>query len=494
MALLGTSRMSARPPVPDPCLEEMWQHLDWEKPASAILSALALMRSMHRAGTHTLESSAESDVCPAEQYDYLPAVAVDVALRLLSGEFPEVLPEWMQLAIATNRILPPRVLPDLLESATKQHALREAASRLAGERGRWLARRRPEFSWLLEGSSVADDAWDVGQPAERIAWLRKTRAADPTAAAELIASHWGAEDAVMREKIMNLVAEAPQSCDEEWLQALALSDRKQEVRELAAVSLMKIPGSAFRARALSRLGACVKIERRLLTRIIAITPYDTFDPAWVADGIKAKPLQGMGEKAWWLRQNFAQVPLHAWPELLGISATELFSLSLEKDWEDALLAGWIESATRFPEAAISEQFIPFIAKQEPWPAGVTPRPQLLQRLLEVMTPAQRHAMLELLAKTLPAPIVLDLLARCGSDVRSAAHGAAMWALIAQQISDKTSLLTRPQARALATCIPAAQIQSFLERLAKLPEISSTTEEFATVLEFRRSMFTQFPTT
>jgi len=486
--------MSARPPAPDPCLEEMWKHLDWEKPAPAILSALALMRSLQRAGTSSLESVAESNVCPPEQNDYLPAVAVDLAVRLLSGEFPEVLPEWMQLATATNRILPPRVLPELLESATKQHALREAASRLAGERGRWIARRRKEFSWLLEGSIVSDDAWELGQPAERIAWLRQTRAADPTATAELIARHWGAEDAVMREKIISLVAEAPQPCDEEWLQSRALVDRRQEVRELAVISLMKISASAFRARAIARLSGCVKIERRLLRRIMTITPPDPFDPTWVPDGIKAKPLQGIGEKAWWLRQIVAQVPLDAWPELLGISREELFTLSREKDWEDTSLAGWIESANRFPDRAISEHFIPFIAKHEPWPAGGTPRPQLLQTLLDVMPPAQRHAMLDLLAKILPAPIALDLLARCGSDAGGAGNGAAMLALIAQQISDKTSFHTRPQARALATCIPAAQIQSFLERLAKLPEISSTAEEFATVLEFRLSMITQFPTT
>ena len=491
IALLGTARMSQRPPVPDPCLEEIWKILDWEKPATAILSALALLRTMHRAGTQTIESRAESHPCPPEQIDYLPAAGVDLAVRLLSGEFPEVLPEWMQLAIATNRILPPRVLPDLLDAATKQQALRNAASRLAGERGRWLARRRPEFSWLIEGTVVAADAWDTGTPAERIASLRHILADDPSTAAEIITNHWTGEDAAIREKIVNLVAEHPQPCDEAWLQTLALADRRQEIRDLAAVALMKIPHSAFRTRALARMSACVKVERRLLKRIITITPPDSFDAAWAADGLKAKPPHGIGEKAWWLRQMIGQFPLNDWPEMLGSKGEELFSLSREKDWEDTLLAGWIESASRFPDRAICEHFLPFIAKQEPWPAGVTPRTQLLQTLLEAMPSASRNAMLDQLAKILPPPSALDLLTRCTGCGIELTEGSAMMSVIEAQLAEKTSFHNRPQARALATNIPAAQIQSFLERLAKLPEISSTTEEFATVLEFRRTLHQHF---
>ena len=380
-ALLGTARMSALPPAPDPCLEETWKKLDAENPATAILSALALTRTLRIAGAETLATSEETVVCPSENSAYLPAIGVDLAMRLISGEFPEILPEWMRLATATDLILPPRVLPELLSMASKNQSIRAAASRLAGERGLWIARRHPDFSWLLEGSGVGEDAWETGQPVERIAWLRQTRADHPSAAADVISSHWAGEDAAMREGIMRLVSEDPQPCDEEWLQTLALADRRQDIRELAAVSLMKISASAFRAGAIARLRGCVKTERRLLKRIITVTPPAAYDPAWGVDGIKEKPLQGIGEKAWWLRQITALVPLDDWPNLLVVAREDLFSISREKDWEEALLAGWIESARRFPNLAISEHFIPFIAKTEPWPQGAHLRPQLLQGTL-----------------------------------------------------------------------------------------------------------------
>lgn len=489
-ALLGTSRMSALPPAPDPSLEETWKSLTGESPASALLSALALTRTLHIAGAETISITEEEAVCPSENHAYLPALGVDLAMRLLSGEFPEILPEWMRLATATDLILPPRVLPELLAMAAKNPSLRTAASRLAGERGPWIARRHPEFSWLLESSEAGDDAWETGQPAERIAWLRQTRSKDASAAAELITSHWPGEDAAMREGIMRLVSEDPQPCDEGWLQTLALSDRRQDIREPAAVSLMKIKPAAFRTRAIARLRGCVKTERRLLRRIIAVTPPAAFDPAWVADGIKEKPLQGIGEKAWWLRQIASLVPLDDWPDLLGISRDELFSISREKDWEEALLAGWIESARRFPALALAEDFIPFIAKAEPWPQGAHPRLQLLQGLLDAMPADRRYDILDQLAKLLDPPAALDLLARCGTP-ESVGKGKAILSLLDREMSEKSTYLTRPQARALAICIAPAQIQPCLERLAKLLAISPPAEEFATVLEFRRTMISQF---
>ena len=178
--------------------------------------------------------------------------------------------------------------------------------------------------------------------------------------------------------------------------------------------------------------------------------------------------------------------------VLGVAREDLFSISREKDWEEALLAGWIESARRFPDRSISEHFIPFIAKTEPWQQGAHLRPQLLQGLLEAMSADRRYDILDQLAKILEPPFALDLLARCGSP-DSGGKGKAILSLLDREMSEKSTYLTRPQARALAICIPPAQIKPCLERLAKLPSISPPAEEFATVLEFRRTLPNHFTT-
>ena len=116
-------------------------------------------------------------------------------MRLLNGEFPEVLPEALRLALASGRVLPARVLAGTANRRDQEPCPAPVDSRLAGERGVWIARRHRKFSWLLEGAAVADDAWDEGQPAVRIAWLRQTRATDPSRAAAAITAQWSGEDA-----------------------------------------------------------------------------------------------------------------------------------------------------------------------------------------------------------------------------------------------------------------------------------------------------------
>ena len=194
----------------------------------------------------------------------------------------------------------------MLAAAAKNPALRAAVPALAGERGLWIARRHRNYAWMLEGTAVDENAWDDGDPAERLAWLRQTRAADPSRAAAAIAAQWSGEDASMRESILRIIGESPQACDEPWLEGLALKDRRQEIRELAATALSDLPDSGFQSRAVARVRGRVKIERRFLKRVIAIDPPAAFDPAWAADGIKEKPPQGIGEKAWWLRQMIAR--------------------------------------------------------------------------------------------------------------------------------------------------------------------------------------------
>ena len=261
--------------------------------------------------------------------------------------------------------VPGRVLPDLLTAATKNPALRSVVPALAGERGLWIARRHRDFSWMLEGIAVEDHAWDDGEPVERLAWLRQTRLTDPSRAAAAITSQWPGEEPAMRETILRIVADSPQPCDEEWLETLALKDRRQEVRALAAGALVRIEGSAFRIRAHDRLRGLVKIERRLLKRVIAIDPPTAFDPAWAADGIKEKPPQGTGERAWWLQQMIAIVPVADWPGLLECRQADLFSLAIDKDWQDALLLGWLDSARRMPSRSLPDQLVRFFAALSP---------------------------------------------------------------------------------------------------------------------------------
>jgi hypothetical protein len=307
-----------------------------------------------------------------------------------------------------------------------------------------------------------------------------------------VISQWSGEEVAMRESVLRLISENPLSSDEAWLEQVALSDRRQEVRELAAVSLVSLPGSAFRERALGRIRQHVKIQRRLLKRVIMVEPPNAFDPAWAADGIKEKPPQGTGEKAWWLRQMISLVPMDEWPELLGCSESEVFSLTIDDDWKDAILQGWFDSCRRMPARALATQIVPYFAKLTPWPFAQLRRDVILAEILDALPIAPRFEMLDSIAGELEPLVLLELLSRC-KEAPPAGLGKVSLAVIDAAIPVIFRSLTRPQARALACCIPQAGIQARLELIAKLPELSSAAEEFATTLEFRRSLLSHFTT-
>ncbi len=489
-ALLGSARAPELPPAPDPGLEELWSRIPTGNPAGALLHGLALSRCMLRAGAKPVKGSGESKVtpCPPEGRETLSPAAVDLTRRLVSGEYAEIFPEWLDMAVAVGRILPARVLPEFLAAATKNPAMRATAPALVGERGFWIARRHPQFSWLLESGVAEAGAWEEGSPAERLTWFRLKREEDPELCASVIAAGWKDEDAAMRESILRLIVRSPLACDEEWLENQAMKDRRQENRELASCALMGLRDSGFRARALNRAGRFVRKGAGCLQ----VDPPEVFDPLWVGDGIREKPPQGTGEKAWWLRQIIAMVPIEDWSDVLGIDAERMFSMRVEDDWRDALVMGWLDSGRLQPQRAVAEKFLPFVTALETWPSNVISKGLFIASLLESMEVARRVRVLDGLVKDLPHELALDLIVRCGA-VISRGEGLAILATIETAIFQRSGHLIRPQARALAACVPPEEIDALLLGISKLPEVDAAVEAFATTLEFRRSMISQLST-
>lgn len=482
--------MTAMPTPPDPSLETIWNALAAMDPADGVLQALALTRALHRGGIKLQAAEESAPACIPESRELLSSGAVDSLMRLLKGEYSEILPEWLGLASSSGRGLPGRVLPEILTAATKDPKMRSIVRNLSGERGSWIARRHSKFSWLLEDVIVGDDAWDDGVSAERITWLRQTRASDPTRAMEAVASHWAGEDAPMREAILKVISENPLATDEAWLEQSALTDRRQEIRELAASCLTTLPDSTFRKRALDRVRSRVKIQRRLLKRVFVVEPPEKFDPSWTADGLKEKPPQGTGEKAWWLRQMIAMVALNEWPAILDCEHDDLFRFHADPDWRDPLVLGWIDAARRTPDRALPEQFVPFVAALDPWPAGASSKSSVISSILDALPATRRIGLLDDVVGKLPAPLAVELMVRCAATPEYG-KGKHLLQIVDSTVTAIPAIITRAHARALALCIPQEGIQQRLETLAKLPELSPAAEEFATTLEFRRAMRNHF---
>lgn len=478
LALLGTSRKTELPPAPHELLESSWNSLAEQNLSPAVLQAAALEATLHRAGQLPLTNVPLPTPAKEDTHPPLSAASVQAAERMLKGEFAQGLSEWFELAAASHRVAPARILPRLLEHGTRHPHSREALRMIGGSRGAWLAQRDDRWSWLLEEQSVSDDVWEEGTPVERLAWLQQVRTTNPGRAADAIATEWRSESPDQREKFAALVADSPHPGDADWLEQLALKDRRQGTRRSAVRGLMRLPKSAFYQRALTRASALLTLQSNLLT----LDPPDHYEPAWGEDGIREKPTGKIGKRAWWSRQILAQIPLSVWTDHFRLSPDQLFTVSLDSDWSSTILEAWIDSALAYPEAALLASFLPFLTRH----ASFTELRHPSSVLFDLLRPFSRSECADLLDSLVLDPVDrLQLLVRLQPLANPKKH-PQLTAALRDWWDDPHLAVTRPEATALAFCPDPKTIPGLLQTIGKKESLSSATETFARALEFRQS--------
>ncbi|MDB5298193.1 MAG: hypothetical protein JWO31_4176, partial [Phycisphaerales bacterium] len=193
---------------------------------------------------------ASPDVAPACS----PRAADFLSQLLAMTDTPakrQLLGEWFDAAAAARRRVPHAALPDVLEYAAGHRAARPQASAVAGERGHWLMAQNPRWQFGVAAEADPKEVWATGKPDQRLAALRRVRAADPPAALALVESTWKEDGADERAAFVAALADGLGPADEPFLEA-ALDDRSKQVRAAAVELLAKLPGSAFVARMVAR--------------------------------------------------------------------------------------------------------------------------------------------------------------------------------------------------------------------------------------------------
>uniref|UniRef100_UPI001C5CC473 DUF5691 domain-containing protein n=1 Tax=Nonomuraea rhizosphaerae TaxID=2665663 RepID=UPI001C5CC473 len=277
---------------------------------------------------------------PAEE---LPAVAPRAAQRLarvIGGEYDRLLPEWLAAAAEARRRVPAHILPDLLDRGRRDPSIRAHLGLVTGQRGRWLAALNPEWGYLLE--EPTGEAWELGSPADRRAYLRHLREKEPKHARELLETTWESEGPDDRAAFVEVLADGLSMDDEPFLEQ-ALDDRRREVRQEAANLLTRLPESRLAQRMAVRARRCLTITRRA---IVVEAPAEC-DKAMERDGVRAKPPRGTGERAWWLQQVVARAPLGLWG-----GPARLLKMKIP-DWDAEVKTAWVRAAVlqRDPEWA-----------------------------------------------------------------------------------------------------------------------------------------------
>jgi len=342
VALLGTERRD--PPAPaDPALAGLAGAASGGRQRRAeerLLSAAGSLAVLRRAGRLAPPAPPLPAPAPAEARPACGAAAA-YRLTLLLDDQRALLQEWLRAVAGRGLRVPAERLPDLLDAATANHALRGDVEPVLGERGPWLAAQVPRWSWAAPLPATGDERealWLTGTRPQRhrlFALLRRTR---PDEARRLLERGLAREEAADRAWFIAALGEGLAPADEPLLET-ALDDRRQEVRAAAARLLARLPGSAFARRMTGRTVPLVRVDGGGIT--VALP--DDLDEAAIRDGVLRRPSGGTGERAWWLHQLVAATPLSAW-DTAGLSPEQAATLPVTGDLEEPLRRGFAQAA------------------------------------------------------------------------------------------------------------------------------------------------------
>jgi len=448
--LLGSQRLAAPPALPHAALAAEWNELDWSGArGSALLDAAALAGTARGAGAPLGPVRAATPAAPAEPRPFAPAPAAALLPQLLTPEWRLLVPEWLERCARCGAVAPHWLLPRLLDLGADE-ALRPALAPVLGTRGVWLAQFQASWSWVHSTVEEPNPSlWETDLEDRRLACLRAWRQRDPATGRVLLQKTWGDEPPDFRARAIALLQTGLSADDEAFLAGI-LADRRKEVRLLAQSFLARLPGSALARRMRDRAGSLLGFQRGFFSKKIEVTLPAAFDPAWKADALEEKPPAGVGEKAHWLHQILALVPIGFWTEKFALAPTALLELAEKSpDWADLLLGAWYRAALLHDDAAACELFLSLVQSHPKFlPPGESPAtalPKLLARC-----PVGRRWSLATENPSL-AWSALDLL----TEPPSLAQGRAFLRTIAPGLRDATTTGGSPAALLAAFRVPPA---------------------------------------
>jgi Family of unknown function (DUF5691) len=334
-ALLGTERRAPEPTLPPGAPPDLAEALAAREPEDALLASAAAWAVALRAGAVPHTAQPPEPAPPDPRPACSPAAGRRLA-AILAGDHPALLPEWLEAARAAGVRPAPELLPALLDAAVRRSDLRPAVAAAAGPRGRWLAARRPEWSFTAPDP---EQTWAAGDRAQRRALLAALRREDPATARALLESSWDEESPEDRAAFVAALATGLDPADEPLLET-ALADRRKPVRRAAADVLWALPQSQLAARMAERAGPLLARRRRR----IEVTLPEECDDGMERDGVERRPPRGTGERQFWLAQLLAAAPLSLWPARLKAPPGELVRLPVAGDWRTLVHGAWARAA------------------------------------------------------------------------------------------------------------------------------------------------------
>ena len=359
-ALLGTGTGFTPPAAPD-SLQQALDLIPMDDRDAALFSTAALIGIAQMAGTVPNKLEETHAASPPESLKIISGEAGTFLKRILGGEHEAVLPEFLSLTAAHQRIVPPETLPALL--GLGRHKLRHLVLPVIGERGKWLAAQNPSWAYAL-GKEEVDDVWETGTRLERVQLLERLRDYDKPRAVELIRSTWAQDTHEERADFVATLSNGLSMDDEPFLE-ICLDDSRKEVREAALNLLIRLPASRHAQRMSARLAPLMEYKSQLFgAHSIRVTLLEQAEVEAKRDGISGATLhKKLGKQANLLAQMISLTPPSLWNQRWQQPPERILQAALKSEWTDALMTGWFLATERSRDSEWAGVIAEFVVKQ-----------------------------------------------------------------------------------------------------------------------------------
>lgn len=261
-AMLGTAKKplntSLLPPAMEAAAAAVTANaaLDREE---QFLQLASLAFNYRQAGVAPLQKSGVTITpAPAEEKPYCSAAAAQVLKDILEEDSAGLLLLWLQHCVEAGQLLPPVLLPVLLQKSIQQKALRHLLEQCMGHRGQWLCAFNA--NWQGIAATTDEERWQTGAPEVRKQVLQQVRSTSPAQAREWLQQTWPQESAGSKAGLLKVLQENLGPDDLSWLETV-ITEKSQKVKDEALVLLQQLPGSSV-------------VERfwQLAQQVITLTP------------------------------------------------------------------------------------------------------------------------------------------------------------------------------------------------------------------------------
>lgn len=269
---------------------------------SILIRTAAVTDLYRRAGKRLSPRAVEIPPSTPDTFNCCNQKAASLLSQVIVEENIGLLQEWLAIA-ARYRKRPPHIMwPPLLELAASRKELRAPLNAVSGARVQWLVHQhadwQPAVITNLPGN--LDDPklmWETGELKDRLEALRSLRAADPDRARELMISTWKTDPGEQRISFIDTLTIGLSAADENFLEEVALQDRRKEIRLKAAQMLAAIPTSRLTERARAHLRGAITVTRNGAATAFELTLPREHTKEMERDGVIAGATGKLGQRA-----------------------------------------------------------------------------------------------------------------------------------------------------------------------------------------------------